>query len=247
MGATLDSLHALQEIELQLAEIRDKGDAKRRMVRVQKRALEKQDALNAEKEAGLLANQMEIDRIELDVKSKEQTLAKHREGLNRAKTNKEYAAILTALNTEKADNAKQESRQLQLLAEQDRLRADGETTHAERDRIAERLRTMEEKLEAYLKEKQPKMARLESARDGAAADLNPSILDIFRRAAERHSGEAMAEIVLQDAKRDIYACGGCNMRLTLQQAIGVRARDGIEMCGSCGKILYCHGAGAPST
>ncbi len=238
MGVTLEALHSLQEVERQLAEIRNKADGKRRQVRIHQRVIEKQSALIESKQRDVQVCQMEIDRVDLDVKTKEVTLAKHREALNTAKTNKEYAAILTSINTEKADSTKSESRQLELMANVDALRAEGDQHEAERAKAEQKKEEAEAKLKSYLDKVAPDVKRLEGERTVVAEGLAPSMLETFTRVAERHDGEAMAEVIVVNAKRGDYACGGCNLGLTLQQVIGCKERDDLVLCGTCGRILY---------
>lgn len=238
MGPILEALHSLQDIEQQLAVIRREADARRRQVRVHQRSLEKQDELFQNKNKEIQNGQMEIDRIVLDVRSMDDTLNKHREALNRAKTNKEYAAILTTINTEKADNTKLETRQLELMSGLDALRAASLDILAEREKISERVARAEEQLRDYLAKSADQVRKLEQRRESAATVVAPGTLSIFRRVAEKHEGEAMARIVLLNAKRHEYTCGGCNISMTLQQVIGCKSADDLVLCGSCGRILY---------
>ncbi|MEE9297076.1 MAG: hypothetical protein V3W34_19210 [Phycisphaerae bacterium] len=238
MGSTLEALHALQDIERRLATIHGDADSKRRQVQSLRRARQKQESIIQEKKETALRSQVEIDSIDLDVKTRESALAKHRETLNRAKTNKEYAAILTTINTEKADNIKLENRQLALMADVEAIRTEADENRAELSRIAERISSAETGLQRFLDRSASEIKDLESRREDVSNGVSPGILDTFRRVAERHDGEAMAEVLVLDAKRQRHACGGCNMSLTLQQVIGCQQRDDIVLCGSCGKILY---------
>ncbi len=238
MGSTLEALHALQDIERKLASIHGIADAKRRHLRNLRRAQQKQESIIQEEAASVQRSQMDIDRIELDVQTRELALAKHREALNRAKTNKEYAAILTTINTEKADNTKLENRQLALMANVEEFRSQADESRTELSRIAERTSSAEISLQQYLAQSASEVKDLEGQREATSNSIAPGILDTFRRVAERHDGEAMAEVLVLDAKRQKHACGGCNMSLTLQQVIGCQQRDDIVLCGSCGKILY---------
>ena len=70
--------------------------------------------------------QMDADRINLDLKEKEAQVEKLRTALNTAKTNKEYAAILTQINTFKADNAKLEEEVLKIMQDVDAVKAQAE-------------------------------------------------------------------------------------------------------------------------
>lgn len=245
MGVTLETLHNLQGIERKLATIRAKADAKRRQIRIHQRAYEKQDAAVEHKKAIILNNQLEIDRIELNVKTADETLTKHREALNQAKTNKEYAAILTALNTEKADNTKLESRQLQLMTELDAARNDTDAVIAEREVIAKRVEAAKNDLQEDIDASAAEVEQLQAERAAAAENVIATVLATFERVAERHEGVAMAEVSLVNAKRSEYACGGCNMSLTLDLVLSLHSRDDIQLCGSCGMILYLDPSDAP--
>ena len=132
MGATLDALRELQEIELQIVDIRRQLSRKDTLVGGQAAKLRNaQAALDAEK-ADLKKAQAEID--ELDLKSRTAVINKHREQLNSVKTNKEYSAILSQLNNEKAEATRVESRGLELMAKLEaRKQALAEKAGHERD------------------------------------------------------------------------------------------------------------------
>ena len=98
MGTTLTALHHLQEIETQLAELRGRIESRWRQARLQEKRLAKLDSEIAAEHIAVRTRQMEVDRLDLDVKTREAELDKLRKALNAAKTNKEYAAILTQLN-----------------------------------------------------------------------------------------------------------------------------------------------------
>lgn len=238
MGAIRDVLHGLQNIERQLAAIRARADAQRRKIRFHRRALERRDALIEEKHVAIREQQMEIDRIDLDVKTREEALGRHREALNRTKTNKEYAAILTAINTEKADNTKLESRQLQVMTELDERRAEVAADAAERTRLADRAAAAESNLKVFLDDNAAEVQRLERERETASQDVPQSVLATFSRIASKNEGEAMAKVALLNAKRNEHTCGGCNMAVTLETVLLLRTRDDLQICASCGMILF---------
>ena len=106
MGEILDALHSLQEIELQLSDLRRAEERKDRQVRNAQREIRKLDDRIAERRADQVARQAEVDHYDGDVKRREESINSHREALLEARTNKDYAAILTSINTEKADSAK---------------------------------------------------------------------------------------------------------------------------------------------
>ena len=115
MGPVLNGLTKLQSIENRLRAVKVKLTRCRRSVIIQENQVRNlQNALEAKKEEVQLTK-VQSDRLELELKTKDETIAKLRASLNAAKTNKEYAAVLTQLNTTKADNSKIENQILGLM------------------------------------------------------------------------------------------------------------------------------------
>lgn len=182
--------------------------------------------------------QSEADRLELDRKTHESHIAKLREALNRTKTNKEYAAVLTQLNTDKADAVKIEDAVLQALARVDdlkkreaELRAGREKELARGVELERAATEVEGKLSSRLKE-------LEAQREEATASIPPESLMQFERACEKHDGEAMAMIEQIHPKRAEYTCSGCNMSIPLEVINALQSRDVVLQCHICSRILY---------
>src|SRR4030066_1094941 len=115
MGPVLNGLLKLQSVENRLRVEKAKLTRCRRNVIIQENLIRSlQNALEAKKEEVQLTK-VQFDRLELELKTKDETIARLRSSLNIAKTNKEYAAVLTQLNTTKADNSKIETQILELM------------------------------------------------------------------------------------------------------------------------------------
>lgn len=244
MAGTLDALQELQEIEQGIAAIHAEAAVKQRRIDAQQRQLQKFDAEIEERTLALRNQQMEIDRHDLDVKTRDASMTKHREALNAARTNKEYAAVLSALNTEKADNAKIESRQLQLMSELDEKKIQLQSVRAEREKVAQRMAELVRERQQFLDAHSGDLRRLASRRETAAEGIPVTVRETFNRVAERHEGEALAAIEVVNPKRNEYCCSGCNMSVTLQVVLAMRTQDQLQTCGSCGRILYLGASGA---
>lgn len=238
MGATLDALYRLQTLENQLLDLRRKIRARQRAVRGCRKRIEDIEATLAAKREQLKRDQADADRQELDRKAREADIARHREALNRAKTNKEYAAILTQLNTEKADNAKIEDRVLAMLGAVDQARKSIQEYEELKTKEIERLRELEAAATEYEASVRAEVQALEERREDEAEHISPDIVRTFIRVAEHHDGEAMAVVVQANPRRAEYVCGGCNMSITLEHVSALRSRDEIQTCNNCGRILY---------
>jgi len=82
------------------------------------------------------------------------------------------------------------------------------------------------------------MDRLTTERSQIGAGIEPNAMVTFDRTAQRHEGEAMAPVVKLRAKGDEWACGGCNLKITLDMVNALATRDEVRLCGACGRILY---------
>ncbi len=181
--------------------------------------------------------QKEVDQLDQEVKSRETSILKHREELLRARTNKDYAVVLTAINTEKADSAKIETLALEKLGGLETVQAQVEDCTAAQNQVKAKLETAVRALEEYRAQTADQRADLSQRRDAAAEAVPPTAMATFTRVADRHEGEALAEIMRLHPKREEYACGGCNMQVPLDAVNTVRLQNEIRLCSSCGRIL----------
>jgi len=238
MGATVSELRRLQEVEIQLVAIRRNREGKARRVEVQQNKVRQIEARIEENHRAAKTQQMKIDELTLDVASREDSVDKHRQALNKAKTNKEYAAILTAMNTEKADSSKVETEVLQFMEEMNKIKAEGAALEKERERLSVEVAGAQKVLQDFDAQSKAELDRLTSERSKISAGIEPAALLVFDRAAQRHEGEAMAGVTKLRAKGDEWACGGCNLKITLDMVNALATRDDVRLCGACGRILY---------
>ncbi len=238
MGKTLDALRRLQNIELRLAGIRRNIETKARRVDTQKRNVQKADERLLDSQRAALELQAKIDAKSLEIAAREETITKHREALHRAKTNKDYSAILAAMNTEKADTSKEEDALLRQMEQVQVIRDGQAAISAEKAEHLEKLAAAESALNAYERESEADRDRFQSSRDACAEGITAGVLSVFKRIADRHDGEALAAVVQPHPKRTDYACSGCNLNLTLPIVDALLTRDEIQICQACGRILF---------
>ncbi|MFH1417853.1 MAG: C4-type zinc ribbon domain-containing protein [Planctomycetota bacterium] len=238
MGATLDALCRLQEVELQIAELQRGIERKRRVVRRHEKRIADLDRDIEARRKAIQSDQAEADAVDLDVKSREAEIAKLRQALNTTKTNKEYSAVLTQLNTNKADNSKLEDRCLGMFNRIDEKKQQLAAIRADRDAESERLEGAKASVRAIEEKSRDKLTRLFEEREVAGSAVPASTLDMFNRVANKHDGEAMAMVIRTHPKRAEYACEGCNMSIRIEQINSLLSRDEAVLCNSCGRILF---------
>jgi len=237
MGPILNGLLKLQSVENRLRVEKAKLTRCRRNVIIQENLIRSlQNALEAKKEEVLLTK-VQFDRMELELKTKDETIARLRASLNISKTNKEYAAVLTQLNTTKADNSKIESQSLELLKDID---ADEEECKDIQKQIDEQKETLEQtrkESETLAGKYQTEIDNIQIEWNKVAKTIPNESLETFNRVAETYDGQAVVLIEQQGGKKGAYSCGGCFMGITAECVNMLMTKDDIIRCPNCTRIL----------
>ena len=239
MGKTLEALLHLQSTQLDLVHVQKRLRFQTYAVSSQEQNIQKlQDEYDQLHEKSLKWRS-DADRHDLEFKTKDEHIQKLRAALNTAKTNKEYAAFLTEINSFKADNAKNEELTLKLLSEVDEIA--GQLTE-----LLQQIDQEKKSLEEIVQRSKDEIVRLTglseeitAKRTVAAEAVPPDALKVFERIAEGLDGEAMAPIETHGKKPPFeFVCGGCFMTLNAEHANALQVRDEIRLCNNCGRILY---------
>ncbi len=237
MGPVLNGLIKLQSVENRLRVEKAKLTRCRRNVIIQENRIRSlQNAIEAKKEEVQLSK-IQFDRLELELKTRDEQIARLRAALNTARTNKEYAALLTQLNTTKADNSKIESQSLELLK-------DIEDDETECKEIQNQINEQKQHLEQLRTESETLAGKYQAEIDKIQAEWNKVAqtipdkpLEIFKRVTETYDGQAVAVIEQQSGKKGAYSCGGCFMGLTAECVNLLMTKDDIIRCPNCTRIL----------
>jgi len=237
MGPVLNGLIKLQSVENRLRAVKAKLVRCRRNVIIQENQVRTlQNALEAKKEEIQLAK-IQADRLELELKTHDQAITKLRAYLNTAKTNKEYAAVLTQLNTTKADNSKVETQVLELLRDVEADEAESRQLQSQIDEKKQILEQTRKEAEQQAAKHEAEIEQIQIEWDQLARTIPAKPLEIFKRVAETYDGEALATIDQQEGKPGNYSCGGCFMGITVESVNVLMTKDDIIRCSNCTRIL----------
>jgi predicted nucleic acid-binding Zn-ribbon protein len=237
MGPVLRGLTRLQEVENRLRSAKAKLARSRRRVQMQDNQLRALvNELEAKKEEMRLIR-MQSDRLELDLKSREEHITKLRAALNMAKSNKEYSAILTELNTSKADNSKLETQVLELMKVLESDEAHCKEIRKQIDEQKNHLDEVRAESDGQSSQFEAEIAEVEKDWKKAAKEVPSEALTMFKRVADSYEGEAISFVEQSDGRMETYSCGGCCMGLTNECVNQLMSRDDIIRCGNCSRIL----------
>jgi predicted nucleic acid-binding Zn-ribbon protein len=237
MGPVLNGLMKLQSVENRLRVEKAKLTRCRRNVVIQENLIRSlQNALEAKKEEVQLSK-VQFDRLELELKTKDEIIARLRASLNSAKTNKEYAAVLTQLNTTKADNSKIETQTLELLKDIEADEAECKDIQKQIDEQKQTLEQTRKESESLASKYQAEVDKIQAEWNQLAKSIPREPLEIFKRVAETYDGQAVALIEQQDDKKGAYSCDGCFMGITAESVNLLMTKDDIIRCPNCTRIL----------
>jgi hypothetical protein len=229
--AALEQLLVLQDREQKIRQIQNEV----RTLPLQKKHLEEQlatnhAALDALRQKG---RQVEVDRkkLELDVGTRTDTIAKLRTQQYETRKNDEFQAMGNEIKRYEEEIGKIEDQELELMDQADKLKAElnaeEKKAAAVSDSIARQLKDLESKGQAL----DGRFQELSKERDSLASNIDEDILDRFHRLFASKGDAAVVAL-----EHDV--CTGCHMKVTTATAVHVKGGREIVSCEQCGRILY---------
>lgn len=183
-----------------------------------------------QKEAELKAGRAEVDRKNLDLKSKEAHLSDLQRKLNTASSNREYEIINGQVDADKAAKAVLEDEVLEYL---DRVDVLLQEVEAAKQQIAEAeadARQFATDFESKAGSLQDSVTELQQKIKESEIIVPTEARDQYRRLVSAFGPDGMAEV-----KDGI--CSFCYVQLTPQSKVLVNSGRPV-FCGSCGRLIY---------
>ena len=169
--------------------------------------------------------------IELQLKEKEDAIAKASGQLSQIKTNKEYTAKLSEIESIKADKSILEEKILLSYDQTDVIAAE---INKEKVVVAEQEKqfsVQKKDIEDQIKVLEDRTKVLDSQRQQFLSGIDANCLIRYEKVLNRKEG--LAIIALQG-----NICGGCNMAVTNQMLNEIRMYDHLVECEMCSRIVY---------
>jgi predicted nucleic acid-binding Zn-ribbon protein len=175
--------------------------------------------------------EVEKKRLELDVGTRNETIARLKTQQYETRKNDEFSAIGREIERYQKEINGLEDQELELMEQADVLKAQIATeekqTAATKDSIAKQIANLETK-QATLT---GRLEELKREREEFAARVDEDLLDRFNRLFASKGDAAIVGL-----EHDV--CTGCHMKITTQTAVRVKGGKEIVTCEQCGRILY---------
>jgi uncharacterized protein len=175
--------------------------------------------------------EMEKKKLELDVGTRNESIARLRTQQYETRKNDEFSAMGREIERYQREISGLEDQELELMEQADQFKAqiavEEKETAAAKEAIAKQAVNLEDKqatLEGRLEE-------LKKEREELAAKVDEDLLDRFNRLFTSKGDAAVVAL-----EHDV--CTGCHMKVTTATVVRVKGGKEIVSCEQCGRILY---------
>lgn len=228
----LQKIVELQKVDSRLFELKREKDITlpATLKQLQDVLKEKQEAFKLQEEAFKKVQLKKKDK-ELELATKEEALRKAQGQLYQLKTNKEYQAKLTEINSIKADISVVEEEVLKVMEEIEAAKAELEV-HREKLKQEEASYNSESlRVQNQIKDNEAQIGNLMLKRERFTKEISPTLLTRYERLLKSRDGLAIVPVVEA-------SCSACHMRVPHQTINLIKMYSDLVVCGSCVRILY---------
>jgi predicted nucleic acid-binding Zn-ribbon protein len=179
----------------------------------------------------MMANEVEIKKVELDVGTRRTTIARLKTQQFETRKNDEYTALGHEVTRYEKEVDGLETKELELMERADALR--GTLTAAEQA-LAKTQQRVDEDLTQFAERRkrvEGEAAELRAERGRLAAQAPEDQLPLYERLLKTKNGIAIVPAV--GGK-----CSGCHMKLVASTMVKVNSGVDGTQCESCGRLLY---------
>ncbi len=227
----IDVLKRVQSLKNKIDELEASQERRKQDVQKKRAKIEEEKALSEKKQEEKVAVQKDIDRKELDLKTKEGEITKFNVQLNSIKTNKEYSALISEIGSKKADMTILED---EILDKMSKL----EIAKQGFEKATESLRNEEVSLkdlisivDAEVKETDAEIEKIKGEQKKYIDTLDEHSLTNYNRLSNIKGGKAIVPVIGN-------VCGGCFMNIRAQTLNALMGNKDLVFCQSCSRILY---------
>jgi len=231
MLPTIQALLVLQDRDRRL---RGMSEDLERIPRDQSRAKERlagDEAAVKKARDELMANEVEIKKVELDVATRRTTIQRLKTQQFETRKNDEFQALAHEVVRYEKDVDSFETKELELMERADALRA---ALTAAEQALAKTKLLVEEDLAALADRKkrlEADAAEVRAERAHLATEAPQDILPLYDRLLKNKNGLAVVPV-------SAGKCTGCHIKLVASTLVKVNGNvEGVQ-CESCGRLLY---------
>ena len=168
----------------------------------------------------------------------DERITKLRDRMNNAQTSKEHSALLTEINTLKADKEQIDTRAIESLDKLEELRAQVKTIETDQTERRKMRDVAVKDRDEKKSEIAGRLTELETERETVMQVVPTSALGIYDDRLALGVEDVMAPVEEQSRRNLEYTCGSCFTHLPIEQVSVLLKRGDVTRCPTCEAILY---------
>ncbi len=184
----------------------------------------------------LAASQAERRALDKNLAEVQGRLSRFKDQIMEVKTNREYQAMQSEIETAQREVRQTEDRILEKMLEADELASAVESAKSELAKEEARIEAERLEMKRQASELERELERSVPARADLARQISAPSVALYEQVFRSRKGIAVAPA------RDGH-CTVCHVRLTPQKFNDIRRNEAIVQCDSCQRILYFPNAG----
>jgi len=228
----------LYQVDKQVRGLQSRVKTAERFLTLRERELTELDAKRESLQTQARQLQATTHNDESEIKGIDERIEKLREQLNSATTNKQYSALLTEVNTFKADKSTIEERALESMTRLEEVKAQLEEIESRRTDLVKLRDHAAAERDEKAAEIKTRLDELKKERESAAAELPADVLADFESEVEFREDDVMAPIEEMNRRAMEYCCGACQVLLPMELVSSSISGGAINKCSNCGAYLY---------
>jgi predicted nucleic acid-binding Zn-ribbon protein len=230
MLSDLEMLLKLQVIDYDLGELERSKEYIPDMMENLNREIGETRASFSRAEKELTESKLSLNNLELETKTKQQQLEKLKSQMMSIKTNKEYDALISQIDSTKEFISERETQILELIEKVENL----ESGIDDLKKKSEEVKNQNEKQLSILQQKMDsvgsKIDNKEAERNNIREKVSRRTMSVYERVRKNRGGD----VVVTVKKR---ACGACYKALPPHRIQEIKRGDQIITCDNCGRML----------
>lgn len=168
---------------------------------------------------------------EIDLASKEENLLKYQGQLYQLKTNKEYQAKLSEIESLKADISLVEEDMLKIFDEIESEKSELVNQQSLLSKEEKTFKDKENEVLNQIKDADAQIKNLQDKRGILAKDIAKEVLSQYEQLLKTRGGLAIVPVKGHD-------CGACHLMVTHQKINEIKMYEHLVLCESCVRIFY---------
>ena len=230
MAVSANCLREMHHLHRRMSDLRERLDRGPRQVAARRKLLAERTQALEKARADLKSSKVSAHQKETERKGLEARINQLQLQINTAKSNKEYATLVSEKETAVNARAAVEDEALEFMLREEEKTQEIQILESELKRLEQELAELERTVSRQSASLTDELAEVEARLKEMEGTLPQEMADAYQRVISRRGSDGLAQV-------DNGTCTGCYTAITSQMLNQLLVSE-LILCKSCGRILY---------